>query len=219
MKRTLAVVLTLCVALSVTTFAYADPVVTAVPTPLGGGLIAWDVFFAGNDGLNASAAVDLKFSGALNEVPTTIAALNVVTLTDQTSFSGLGVDAVADSYVYKGTSTVIPAVGVWNLDLPTGIDNPNGPAGGAANSGANGDPMWISSGTSGGVTINTEQIAHIVVEEGANGGLLTIFGRIARTGTVYDIDQTHAIPEPSTIVMLGIGAFALVGLGWRRKRA
>lgn len=224
MKSVMTVIMALCLAATVTTMASATPVVTAMSTDIGGGLIAWDVFFEGNDGLNLSGALDLKFEGDINQVPTTTATLTTNTLNDFQSFEALGPDPVADSYMYQGSvsSVLIPftASGVWNLNLPTGIDNPNGAAGGVPFTSVDGAPMWISSGTSGGVAINTEQIGHLVIDTTVGDSMATlhISGRVARDGVVYNIDQTHMIPEPSSIIMLSMGAVALVGFGWRRRR-
>ena len=69
MRRTILALVTACIAL---TFAGAAPAqlatIEATATDIGGGLIAWDVFLT-DAGPPAGGAVDLKFEGAIHQVP------------------------------------------------------------------------------------------------------------------------------------------------------
>lgn len=223
--------LVVCAACSLPHFASADPILTATSSDLGGGLVAYDLFFDGNDGQNASAAVDLKFEGAIQQVPGPFG-LPQLHLGDVETLSSVGLnppgpDLVYDSYFFSGSSpsTGLPAENggapTWGLDLPTGIDNPNGAAGGPSGTNTSGDPMWLSVGTTGGFAGEVIQIAHIVVDSLADtpfAGNLCVTGRIARGGFVFEQNgEMCIVPEPSTFLMLAVGAVVLAGLGWRRR--
>jgi hypothetical protein len=45
------------------------------------------------------------------------------------------------------------------------------------------------------------------------------FTKIATSPVAWTGSLASPVPEPSTFVLLGVGAFSLLGYGWRRRRA
>lgn len=249
MKSSIQAVVALLVVLAATKTCTAEPMpsgrcatggvlpasvcVAAIPangTVVGPGLVAWDLFLVGSALSGLSAAVDLRFDGDIEQVPTAIGSLTTSTLTDLEDLAILGPDPVKDSYLFTGSSPTfgLPAETggagpTWGLNVPSGIDHPAPTTGGAYATGIKGYPMWMAAGTSVLPAGTTQiQVAHIVIDPpifSDDLASLAVFGTIAVGGQVGDIDTVFQIPEPSTFAMLATGMFLLVGLGWRRRQA
>ena len=52
-----------------------------------------------------------------------------------------------------------------------------------------------------------------------NGELYALVTNTPANGTGGIVYQITAVPEPSTFVLLGLGALGLLGYGWRRRSA
>lgn len=195
-------------------------------TDIGGGLTRYDVFL--DDPTNALGSYFLQllgFSGNINQ--DAAGSKNTLRVNDDFNAGendGNNYDPTVDSYFFgpfAPDNLASPAVGVSGIqDIAIGA-NP-AVAGNVANlpEGVLPRQFVINAGSGGGSTVDNLQIAQIVAS-----GNVTVSGNVARSGAsgvlsiVGSPVMTSVIPEPSSFVLLGMGAVALAVMARRRKTA
>jgi len=197
---------TLAVLLMVVSAVSAAPSLSFTSTDVGGGLMAYDFFVSGNDGLMASYATTLYF---LADAGSTINQMMV--------FGALAVDTEPNATTYDGNAVVPPpyskAKDTW-VYSPFG-ENPipgTSPRDGTVITGIRQGTNWfefaLATGA-GSLKGDNTPVLHLVA-----GGLLkgTWTGTISRASVQYP--TAGAYPEPATMALLSIGALGLI----RRRR-
>lgn len=169
----------------------------------GGGLTRYDVFI--DDPLNNSLSYflgALGFTGLINQDKAGSKNTIIVNSDDSAlAFDGLNYDMTQDSFFFQPFT-----------------DNPVSPGITDSAAGAEGvlsRTYAITAGSGGGSALDYWQIAQIVAS-----GDVAVAGALARNGVNCPGQGTMTstpIPEPSTLVLLGLGVVGLVGLA-RRKR-
>jgi len=165
------------------------------------GFTAWQVNVESADGANISA-VDVMFTGAMNQ-----------------RWSDTNFDGTADPTPVgppgngRGDSHLTPIAGALVASAPAEDNTFSGSLGvvGAFEYGL-GTFMSGAWGIPGASQTNTAQIAYVVVPDGE----LVVFNYAIATQTgTFEGSSNIIIPEPSTMLMAGMG---LVGLAFRRRR-
>jgi len=160
--------------------------------------------FGNSDGTNGFLA--LYEAGLRDSTPTTLED-TFVTVSDMTAFLAAEGHVSYDIYAYyKSPVNADPPLDTIALGLTTGtfIDvNPDG----ASMSSADG---FVGSSFS---------ESNYMVFTGLTADSTTVFmNRVHRDGLLAGIQiQTVAVPEPSSLALLAIGAAGLIGYGWRRR--
>jgi threonine dehydrogenase-like Zn-dependent dehydrogenase len=171
---------------------------------LGGGVTRYDVYL--DDPADGSASYflgALGFTGTINQ-DAAFGALAVNDEVNATTFDGVGGGftyvKASDSFFFTPftANTVAPGITDTAPLLPEGF---------VARTYA------ITAGSGGGSKLDFVQIAQIVAS-----GSVDVDGTVARLGIVTPASGTMTpIPEPSTFVLLGMGAVGLAFLAKRRK--
>jgi len=196
------------------------------PNPSGvDGSATFDFGYTWNSELDAPTGSEFDlFSVSLHEVTHSMGFLSAIASTGVSAYTGTdpGIYSEFDSFLELGDGTKLLAAGGNFVGMTADLTSDDVFFGGAnakAANGGNAVQLFAPSLFDDGSSISHLNASGEVMSPSIGAGQTRRTYSAIEMGILADIGWTlHAVPEPSTFALVGLGSVVLVYSGWRRRR-